>query len=142
MKSKKKTVIWICSTLLAVSVLAVICVVGYNMYDGYNFEQTLARERNLPASYLSLDNLRVEGHRLKGTIQNISSYTAYKQIQIAIVYFGQHGEVLQEDTYIVAGPCYSNSCLSFNVRIRYPKGLKIFKTENCNIAIVGAESYN
>lgn len=143
MKSKKKTFIWISITLLTVAVLAVVGIVGYNLYEQYNFEQRLDRERAQPASYLSLDNLRIEGHRLKGSIQNISSYTAYKHIQISVAYYGQTGEVLQEDIYVVDGPCYSNSALPFDIRIRYPKGLKkIFKTDNCNIGIIGAEAYN
>lgn len=142
-KSKKKTIIWICGFLLVVVVFVVIGVVGYNLYEQYNFEQTLDREKSQPSSYLSLDNLHVEGHRLKGTIYNFSSYTAYKHIKIAVVYFGQNSEILQEDTYVVDGPCYSNSPLPFDIRIRYHKGLKrIIKTENCDIEIIGAESYN
>ena len=142
-KSKKKTIIWCSVVLLTLVVLSVVGFIGYDLYEQKQYENIVNKEQFNPKWYLSLDDEEFNGFTLRGNITNISSYTAYKNIQIAFSYYGQNNEVLQTDTYVIAGPVYCGSSISFKVKIRNPKGLKKkLKWEKWSAEIIGAETNN
>lgn len=140
-KSKKKTIIWCSVVLLTLVVLSVVGFVGYDLYEQKQYENIVNKEQYNPKWYLSLDDEEFNGFTLRGNIANISSYTAYKNIQIAFSYYGQNNEVLQTDTYVIAGPVYCGSSISFKVKIRNPQGLKKkLKWDKWGAEIIGAET--
>ena len=141
-RSKKKVIIWCCSILLFVVILAVISNELYEKKQFERFEQTIRNEKNNPKQYLFKENKHLESNYLKGTIQNISGHTTYKQINIAFSYYDYEGKVIQTDLYTINGSCHSGSSLPFDVKIRKPQGLSnCINWDKWSVEIIGAETF-
>ena len=97
-----------------------------------------------PGRYLSLDVENVDFNFLTGSIYNSSKYTTYEQIQIEISYYDRNGQVLQSNVHTIDGTYYPQSSAPFNVKIRFPQGIRnLFKTNDCTVDVIGAKvKYN
>ena len=150
-KSLKKTILVVSIILVCVAILAIIIGVANEQQKKYNrqksYYQQINGERNYPAVYLSVEDYWLENsHTLRGTIKNNSTYTTYKEVELTLTFYDQHGlaiPVSGGSAYHVEGNFEPHSCTPFKVKIKF---LPIFKASlkngNIDVAISGAVPSN
>lgn len=140
-KSTKKIIFWSIGILI---VLFILTIIGYNLYEQNQYRNTRSNEYMHPEWYLSMDVENVDFNILTGSIYNSSKYTTYEQIEIKISYYDKNGQVIQSNVHTIDGTYYPQSSASYNVKIRFPQGIRnLFKTNNCTVDVIGAKvKYN